>query len=387
MDPNTVIILLAANLICSGGLFYLIGRRMPANSGVLYWSAGSMLFGLAYLGRLAADAPPGPTGAWGVDGAMVFGAAMLLAGLQQWVGGTTPRWRWLLALALLYGLAQWLAVLAWSGLGRYVLLNFTLAALYALIAAGGALALRRQAGALRLPMLLLTFLIGGLSLATTLRGLHIATAGIGSMYRGLAAQVYYAYASLVVVLVALTLLWMVFVRLNEQLQNLASRDALTRVLNRNGLDDVLTRHFAARSASPVTLLEVDVDHFKRINDDFGHAVGDVVLRTLAETLARHVRGNDFVARTGGEEFLVGCVGSDRPVALGLGERLRASVAALQVPGPEGRGPVSCTVSIGVSGSFGTLAERARAMHEADDALYAAKAGGRNRVVAFEPVPA
>jgi diguanylate cyclase (GGDEF)-like protein len=207
------------------------------------------------------------------------------------------------------------------------------------------------------------------------------------MYTGLAAQVYYGYASLAVVLLGLNLLWMVFVRLNGQLQELASRDALTRVLNRNGLDDALARHFAARDAAPVTLLELDVDHFKRINDEFGHATGDQVLSALADTLVKHVRGNDFVARMGGEEFLVGCVGGDRDVALGLGERLRAGVAAVQVPVRAGAAAVSCTVSIGVSRSFGSLAGREAAAREADEALYAAKAGGRNRVVVFEPVTA
>jgi diguanylate cyclase (GGDEF)-like protein len=384
MDPSTVVVMLTANLIGTGGLFYLIGQRMPARSGVMLWSAGSVLFGVAYVGRLASGQALGPAGDMFWDTAMILGAALLLVGLRQWVGESALRWHWLVGLVAAYALAHGLAVAWWGAVGRFTLLNLALALFYALIAAGSLWARGRQISALRLPLLVLTLLIGMLSLLTLLRGLVIAGEGIGAMYRGLAAQVYYAYASLAVVLLALNLLWMVFVRLNGQLQELASRDALTRVLNRNGLDDVLTRHFAARDVVPLSLLAVDVDHFKRINDRFGHSTGDQVLSALADTLVRHVRGNDFVARMGGEEFLVGCVGGDREMALGLGERLRAGVAAMLVPTPDGRGPVRCTVSVGVSTPFGALAERDRATREADHALYAAKAGGRNRVVASPP---
>jgi diguanylate cyclase (GGDEF)-like protein len=207
------------------------------------------------------------------------------------------------------------------------------------------------------------------------------------MYRGLAAQVYYAYASLAVVLLGMNLLWMVFLRLNGQLLELATRDALTLLLNRNGLNDVLARHFSARGATPIVFISVDVDHFKRVNDEFGHAAGDLMLRSVADALARRVRGNDFVARVGGEEFLVGCVGGDKALAVALGERLRAEVAALRIARPAGRAELSCTVSIGVSAVFDSLADRDRATHEADLALYAAKSAGRNRVEVFEPAVA
>ena len=380
MDPNTVVILLAANLICSGGLFYLIGMRMPAHSGALHWSAGYIVFGVAYIALLSGSRDMGLLGNVVVDTAMVVGALLFLAGTRHWVGKPLTHRRWLLWLAAAYAAAQFLSVWLAAAPGRFFLLNMTLAVVYGLIALTAAVAKRQQDATLRLPLLLLMLLTGVLSLLTSLRGTIILSHGTSALYSGLAAQVYYAYASLAVVLLGLNLLWMVFVRLNSQLHELASRDALTRVLNRNGLDDVLARHFAARDAAPVTLLEVDVDHFKRINDEFGHAAGDRVLRALADTLTRHVRGNDFVARTGGEEFLIGCVGGDVDVALGLGERLRAGAAALQVPGREGAGPLNCTVSIGVSGSFAALGERDRAMREADEALYAAKAGGRNRVV-------
>lgn len=387
MDPNTVVIILAVNLIAAGGLFHLIGRNMPVRSGVLQWAAGSLLFGVAYLARLVGGRSMGLAGDVLADTAMVFGALLLLAGLRRWLGKAPLRRRWLLWLAVGYVLVQLGMVAAWDQPGRFMLLNLTLAVVYGLIAWEGAVARNRQPPALNPPLWMLTVLMGGLGLLTALRGLSILTLGLSALYEGPYAQVYYAYATLAVALMSPNLLWMLFVRLNGQLQELASRDALTRVLNRNGLEDVLVRHFAARDAQPVTLLEVDVDHFKRINDEHGHAVGDKVLRAVADALAKRVRGNDFVARVGGEEFLVGCIDGDGELALALGQRLRSGVAELLLPGREGRPPVTCTVSVGVSGSFGTLADRDRALQEADQALYAAKAGGRNRVVVFGDAPA
>jgi diguanylate cyclase (GGDEF)-like protein len=387
MDPQTVVIILAANLICSGGLFHLIGRRMPQSRGLAHWSAGSILFGSTYLARLALGPEAGGVATMLMDTAMVCAALAFLIGLRQWVHDAPLRWPRLAAAGVLYAAAQLLATQAAGVVGRFVLLNLTLAAVYAAIAIGSVLGARQSARTLRTPLLTLSVLMGGLSLLTALRGLHIATNGIDSMYRGLAAQVYYAYASLAVVLLGMNLLWMVFLRLNGQLLELATRDALTLVLNRNGLDDVLARHFSARGATPIVFISVDVDHFKRVNDEFGHAAGDLMLRSVADALARRVRGNDFVARVGGEEFLVGCVGGDKALAVALGERLRAEVAALRIARPAGRAELSCTVSIGVSAVFDSLADRDRATHEADLALYAAKSAGRNRVEVFEPAVA
>ena len=387
MDPTTVVIMLAGHLICSGGLLYLIGRRMPQRSGLVHWSIGSILFGVAYLGRLASGLPFGPPGATLIDITMVFGALLVLAGLRHWTDAAPLRLAWLIAIPIVYAVVQTLVVSSWADAGRFLLLNLTLAAVYGVIAASSVLALRHEAGPLRPPLIVLALLIGLLALLTAARGLIIAQAGVASLYTGLWAQIFYAYASLAVVLLGMNLLWMVFLHLNGQLLELASRDALTRVLNRNGLDDVLTRHFSARDAAPLTLLEVDIDDFKRVNDSYGHAAGDTVLRAVATAIAQRVRGNDFVARVGGEEFLVGCVGGDMGVAISLGERLRARVGALQVPGAQGQAPLACTVSIGVSRSFGALAARDQAVREADRALYAAKSAGRNRVVAFEQLRA
>ena len=381
MDTTTLVLLLGINMICSGGLFYLIQRRMPAGSGLGMWSAAAVVFGGAYLVRLA-EGLHAPTLLSPVcDLMMVAAAAMFLVGLRQFLGRPSRAWRSVAAGTAAYTAALAVALWSWGLQGRYALLNFTLGAVWL---AFGATALRSllrgDDPVVCAPMRVAAPLIGTLGVLTLLRGATIVQDGIGSMYGTTSGTVYYLYATLAVVLQSLNLLWMVFLRLQARLADLASRDALTRLLNRNGLDDRLEQHFARRPVQPVTLLQVDVDHFKRINDEHGHGIGDRVLEAVAGTLADHVRAGDFVARVGGEEFVIGCVGGEA-AAHALAERLRADIGALRIALPQpGAQPVQCTVSVGLSREFASLDRWEAAWREADRALYAAKQLGRNCVV-------
>jgi diguanylate cyclase (GGDEF)-like protein len=312
---------------------------------------------------------------------MITAALLFISGMRQFVG----RHPWptaLLPLALCAYVGVGIVTVARQGfLGRHVLLNIALGLLYGWLAALSLRSTPHQPPGLRPPLRLLSALMGLLSALTVGRGLHVSVEGTAFLYSGRYAQVYYAYASLAAVLLALVLLWMVFVRLNLQLADLASRDALTRVLNRNGLDDVLTRHFGDRGAAPVTLLQLDLDHFKQVNDRHGHATGDALLRAVGEVLTTHVRPNDFVARTGGEEFLIGCVSGDAEHAAAFAERLRQAIAEVVLRSADGHSVVRCTASVGISQPFGAKAQWEQAAREADQALYAAKSAGRDRVVA------
>ena len=380
MDPVTVILLLSMNLLAGGGLLYLIGRRLPSGSGLGAFAAGSGLFGLAYVGRLIDGVGrTAPTSVlW--DGAMVLSVLLFAGGLRLF----TRRRPWppsrLAALTAVFVALDLAFILAGDSVSRHLLLNATLALLYGVLTAVAARESRRADEALRLPLGGLALMIGILALMTGLRAANLLRHGLDSLFAGTMTQVFYAYAALSALLLCPFLLWMVFVRLNGQLAELASRDALTHVLNRHGLDDMLRRHFGLRLREPLCLLQVDIDHFKRINDERGHAAGDAVLRAVALALQMGVRAGDFVARTGGEEFLIGCVGASQSVALSLGERLRRAVAALRVPSPDGGEPLRCTVSVGVSRPFAGLEAWQQAAHEADAALYRAKAAGRDRVL-------
>jgi diguanylate cyclase (GGDEF)-like protein len=129
---------------------------------------------------------------------------------------------------------------------------------------------------------------------------------------------------------------------------------------------------------------VDVDHFKRINDTYGHQVGDAVLCQVAEVLGATVRGGDLAARIGGEEFVVICLDTDILGVMHLAERLRAAIEnqAIKITGSDH--PLHCTITIGVSHPFASAHVLEDAMREADAALYRGKAAGRNRI---EPAPA
>jgi len=167
----------------------------------------------------------------------------------------------------------------------------------------------------------------------------------------------------------------------DKLQTLALTDPLTGVRNRRALMDALRQEIAraARSGQAVTLLMVDVDHFKKVNDHHGHLVGDQVLRETASALAGTLRASDVVARFGGEEFAVLLIEVGADEARASAERLRQAVAALEVRAPAG--PVKVTASIGIAAERGVEIDLDALLRRADAALYMAKQQGRDRVVA------
>jgi len=385
MDPRTVIIILALNLLSSGGMFYLIARKMPPNGGLGAFAAGAITFGAAYAARLAAGAQvPAVIDAL-ADCAMIAGTLLFIGGIRQFVDARTYRIHapTLAGLLLVFLAVHVAAVMQWGIVGRYVLISFSLGGLFLLLAGMAAYGLRAQDAALRVPLRLLVTLMALLGLATLGRAISIGLHGAQAIFTGLAAQVFFAYAALAAVLMGPNLLWMVFLRLNRQLAELASRDALTRTLNRNGLDDALRRHFGSRRQRTIAWLQVDIDHFKRVNDQYGHHAGDQMLCEVADVLTGLIRADDFVARTGGEEFLVACVDASADTACSLAERLRAGVAELRIRVAGQSAALQCTVSIGVSHPFSVLRHWEPAARKADAALYKAKSAGRNRVV-LEP---
>ncbi len=158
------------------------------------------------------------------------------------------------------------------------------------------------------------------------------------------------------------------------------RDPLTGLFNRRYLIDAPARelHRADRRDEPASLLLLDVDHFKRINDDYGHGAGDAVLRQLGEVLNNNTRGEDIVARYGGEEFIVVLPGTHAAEAGVCAENLRQITRQLPLA-HEGRILPRLTVSIGISAYPTDASDGASLIRAADGALYAAKRSGRDRV--------
>ena len=167
----------------------------------------------------------------------------------------------------------------------------------------------------------------------------------------------------------------------EQIRQLATHDDLTGLLNRRAMLDrmQLEQRRSLRSGSPLLIAQLDIDHFKAVNDTHGHAAGDLVLQSFADTVRRNVRDTDVLARWGGEEFVLLLCDTPAADAVTLMERLRQAVQAMQVPVAQGGQPITVTVSIGLA-RHAPADPLAGTLERADRALYAAKAGGRNRVV-------
>ena len=168
----------------------------------------------------------------------------------------------------------------------------------------------------------------------------------------------------------------------DALVDLSSRDALTGLANRRSFELALAREVdrVARSGEPALLLVLDVDHFKRVNDSFGHAAGDQVLRAVATALLDSVRPMDLVARIGGEEFAIILPNCPEPFGAAVAERVRRRVEREPVATVAGVPPIDVTISIG--GAFAPQWVRSTPalwIERADQQLYRAKAQGRNLV--------
>ena len=171
----------------------------------------------------------------------------------------------------------------------------------------------------------------------------------------------------------------------ERSMSLALTDTLTGLYNRRYASSHMVRVLEQMQAAekPLGLLLVDIDHFKSVNDTYGHAVGDEVLRAVANRLSRHLRGFDTVARWGGEEFVVIMPEANLQVASSVAERLRRKVAGgpVTVSGPTSE--LTVTVSIGVAVTGQGISTLDDLMRAADAAMYVAKRGGRNRVATLD----
>jgi two-component system, cell cycle response regulator len=174
----------------------------------------------------------------------------------------------------------------------------------------------------------------------------------------------------------------------EELRFKATHDSLTGIANRGTALEAIHRERSrqVREAGSFGVVLLDIDHFKRVNDSYGHLVGDLVLKTVAKRIAASIRPYDTVGRYGGEEFLVVAPLSDAAGTISLAERIRRCVESSPIPA--GPGPIRVTISGGIAVCNSDAPLEAEALlYLADEALYRAKAEGRNRceLANFDPL--
>jgi diguanylate cyclase (GGDEF)-like protein len=219
------------------------------------------------------------------------------------------------------------------------------------------------------------------------------------LYRGVLVLAYYGapatstlgkndprllYSMLAIMLLngclVMTYAWFCVTMIQGRLARFAQTDALTGVLNRRALEIAADREMARceQGKGSVVLFAIDLDHFKRVNDVFGHRGGDLALRELVHTMKRELRLMDLVARAGGDEFVVLLPDISMEAALKIGERLRSAVAQSRTPF-QGE-IIQMTISVGVTQFLPTDGTWHAALDRADRALYRCKEAGRNGVV-------
>jgi diguanylate cyclase (GGDEF)-like protein len=234
-----------------------------------------------------------------------------------------------------------------------------------------------------LTVLILLFVVGYLTFGVAFWGTHNALSSV------IVPAVFLLGALFVWAVAALSLRTASDLRRVALLERENITDPLTGIYNRRYLDRRLEEEVvrARRYSHPLSLLMLDVDHFKRINDEYGHHAGDGVLRFLGELIMGIVRGPDVVARYGGEELVVISPEITRERALALAERLRENIEAHEFVLTSESAPrqaIRVTVSIGVAALEADVPDAIALMRRADEALYSAKAAGRNQVRGYVP---
>ncbi|RGE44953.1 diguanylate cyclase [Comamonas testosteroni] len=381
MVATILVGMLCAHLLCFAVMFLLISKRLHGKKmGMDFFAMGNLLLGCAYVLQLVEGGP-----AWSVMSVVnhtltLASPVAYLLGAMRFFGQSVPLWRPLLIFGAVYSAAQLLMQWSLGPVARYAMLSGISALLFLVMTITVIYGVRSFAKDLYGEMIFFAVLISGICALNAVKFMKILSLGLQAVQQDAQFQmVFYIYMSSLATVLPPSIIWLVLRRLTDELRNQAARDPMTQLLNRRGLTDALQQYFNSRKAMPAHLLMVDVDHFKHINDEHGHQVGDAVLCKVADILRTTVRRGDLSGRVGGEEFVVVCLDSDAAGVTQMAERLRAAVQAQSIKIAGSSQPLRCTITVGISQSFNHAAKFDEAMRQADEALYRGKAGGRNRV--------
>lgn len=378
LDPRTLLFsLILTNTLMALSLFVASqGRR---RDGVGLWAIAMLLESLTWILIAARGAIPDAFSLVIANGLKAGAHAMALAAICEFQRRSVPRWQYFVPVALAMLMA---ALLADDIRGRFIWGSLIFGFQMVLIAYMLVTDKETRAGrAWRL-------MFGGIIAMLSVLGLRAAAALSGyaefaQPQTAIAPHPVQIVSFISIMATALigsvAFILMVKERTDREVLHLAMTDSLTGVPNRRALMDQALHVMAQRGGRPMSLLMIDVDHFKRINDTLGHPAGDEVLRRVTQLLAERLRGGDVIGRYGGEEFCVIAPNTETDGALILAESLREIVAATPIPTEAGE--VSITISIGISCCpSDSVRELKDLLADADAALYAAKNAGRNQVV-------
>lgn len=362
-------------------LLALTGTHVPKAWGIRYWSLASLLYGFAMITMIQPSL-------WGGLGLLLsvvllaFATALQLAGIQTFKTGYC-NWYVFAVIVLVIFVQSVVFTVTYPNLLIRAVMNSLVIAVVNLVCARVLLVQIE-------PTLKKAYWLSGsifcayavLHLARVVKILHDPATYLHNIATFTPNLTLYFTGISLQILLVFSFVLLVNLRLSTDLQKQASQDALTGAMNRRSLEEAAAKlwAFSLRTGDPLSVIMIDVDHFKSVNDRFGHQVGDEVLRRLAAVCKRSVRTFDYFARYGGEEFCILMPSTREADALGLAERLRQAYAEnpMEIEGQYLRS----TISLGVADSQQVQSDFISLLNAADQALYRAKGQGRNRVVAY-----
>jgi len=382
-DIHTILMMVSILALMFAGVLALSGLYADGARGIWHWAWASMCMSVG-IGSSYLYSASTHEYAWTV----VSGSALLASGIAlQYVGirafsGRPSRWRMALSfIGSIFLLNVWLRILSPEPSTR-AMINAILFSL------GYAACARELLIRVEQPQRT-AYWLTGISFASMAVLMIVRLLVIGFMHEGDYGhfediginQATFFLGILIQLCVTFGFVLMISYRLIAEIQKIAWQDGLTGIFNRRRLEEEAVRLVmrCRRTDDTLTVMMLDVDHFKSVNDRFGHQTGDEVLRRLAAVAQASIRTDDYLARYGGEEFCILLLGTSEEDALSLAERLRRNFEQADID-YSGKS-VRSTVSIGVADSTHVDLDFTALVAAADAALYSAKENGRNRVVA------
>jgi diguanylate cyclase (GGDEF)-like protein len=382
IDPRTILVVWAALNILFAGILALVGMQAGKVRGVWHWALGDLLIGLSLGVSSQITMPPSLVVTIFASLTLGTGWGLLYNGIEAFKGGRCRYW--IPTVLALLMLANNLIFGVWSPDPKMRIgCNFFMFAVVHIVCARALFV--RIAQPLRTAYWLAAGSVSVIALLAVLRLISVLFAPEGSVRMFTATGVnpgVFFFASLAQMSMSFAFMLLINYTLANELKELASTDSLTGILNRRTIEVEVMRQLAQvkRSGENVAIMMIDVDHFKQINDRFGHPAGDEVLRQLANLMRSIVRGTDYIARYGGEEFCILLPGTGEIQAAALAERFRRLYSEMSIDW--NGNALESTVSIGVADSRQAGGDMETLIKAVDIALYQAKRQGRNSVVRF-----